>query len=190
MTLSISRQWSGSAFVLLTLVLPVRPARAQAARRTGLQAPPSGVSQPAAQPPSTLGLPPRPGAAWWKDEAFKRDLGLNNDQSARMDAIFQATLPQLRQGYDELDRLESKLSHLIEAGTDEARVIKEIDRVEATRGDLNKTRTLMHMHMRQVLTPEQRVRCTALCERRQQEQQRQQPGRRPGLSPDVQGLED
>src|SRR5439155_24295527 len=116
-----------------------------------------------------------------KDDAFKKQLGLSIEQSARIDSIFQATLPQLRQGYDELDRREDKLSHLIEADADEARIVQEIDRVEAARGSLNKTRTLMHMHMRQVLTPDQRVRFTALSERRdRKDSPKEQTGRRPG----------
>ena len=44
---------------------------------------------------------------------------------------------------------------MIEANADEALVVKQVDRVEATRATLGKMRTLMLFHMHQVLTPDQ-----------------------------------
>jgi Spy/CpxP family protein refolding chaperone len=95
--------------------------------------------------------------AWWKSEAFQREVGLTPDQCTRIDSVFQATLPKLRQGRDELDRQEAELSKLIEANADEAAVTRQVDRVEAIRASLNKSRTLMLFHMHQVLTPDQLV---------------------------------
>ena len=119
-----------------------------------------------------------PGPPWWRSERFKKDLGLTPEQSARIGAVFQSTMPQLRQGYDDLDRLENKLSRLIETNVEEALVIQQIDRVEAARSSLNKTRTLMHLHMRQVMTSEQRLRFKALYEQFQADRQ-VQPRKRP-----------
>src|SRR5262249_7601034 len=99
---------------------------------------------------------------WWQAEEFRRDLGLTADQATRIDAIFEATLPQLRQGKVELDRQEAELSRLIEANGDEPQVARQIDRVEATRANLNKMRALMLFHMRQVLTREQNAKFKAL----------------------------
>jgi Spy/CpxP family protein refolding chaperone len=93
--------------------------------------------------------------AWWKSDAFQKEVGLTPDQCTRIDAVFQATLPKLRQGRDELDRQEAELSRLIESNADEASVTKQIDRVEAIRASTNKERTLMLFHMHQVLTPDQ-----------------------------------
>ncbi len=106
----------------------------------------------------------QPSIPWWKSTQFQKDLGMTADQVARVDAIFQATLPELRLKRDELDRFETKLSNLIEADADEAAVARWVDKTEATRGHLNKIRTLMLMRMRQVLTPDQRVRFKALHE--------------------------
>jgi Spy/CpxP family protein refolding chaperone len=75
----------------------------------------------------------------------------------RLEAIFQSVLPELRKGRDDLDRHEAELSRLIETGADEALVTKQLDKVEALRSRLNKTRQLLLLHHRQVLTPEQRV---------------------------------
>jgi Spy/CpxP family protein refolding chaperone len=110
---------------------------------------------------------------WWKSDQFQKDLGMTADQVAKVDAIFEATLPELRHRKDELDRLEDKLSHLIEGDIDEVTVAKWVDKTESARGSLNKLRTLMLMRMRQVLRPDQRVRFKELHERWDRERQLQ-----------------
>jgi Spy/CpxP family protein refolding chaperone len=95
--------------------------------------------------------------AWWRSEPYQKNLGLSVDQVNRLEAIFQNVLPELRKGRDDLDRHEAELSRLIETGADEGLVIKQLDKVEALRSQLNKTRQLLLLHHRQVLTPEQRV---------------------------------
>src|SRR5947209_2362040 len=93
--------------------------------------------------------------AWWKSDQFQKEVGLSAEQCTRIDTVFQSTLPKLRQGRDELDKQEAELSRMIEANADEALVVKQVDRVEATRATLGKMRTLMLFHMHQVLTPDQ-----------------------------------
>jgi Spy/CpxP family protein refolding chaperone len=102
--------------------------------------------------------------AWWKSEQFRKDLGLTREQCARIDKVFEAALPQLRQSKQELDREETDLSRLIEANAGETQVARQVDRVEAIRGNLNKMRTLMLLHQRELLTAEQRVKFKALHE--------------------------
>lgn len=99
--------------------------------------------------------------AWWKDEQFQKEVGLTTDQCTRIDNVFQTTFPKLRQGKEELDRLQAELSELIETNADEAVVVKQIDRVEAQRAMLNKMRTLMLLHMHQALKPDQLVKFKA-----------------------------
>jgi Spy/CpxP family protein refolding chaperone len=108
-----------------------------------------------AQPPA----PFVPGP-WWKE--FQKNLGLSDDQSSRIDMVFQTALPNLRHKRDELEAQETELSRLIQADADEVVIGKQSDRVEAIRAALNKSRTLMLVHMRQVMTPEQRTRLNAL----------------------------
>lgn len=108
--------------------------------------------------------PARPGP-WWKTEPFKKDLGLTADQSARIDRIYEATLPELRQEWGQLSKLEEKLSHLIQGDADEATLSRQIDRVETARASANKTRSLMLVQMLKVLTPEQRVRFKTIHDR-------------------------
>jgi len=51
---------------------------------------------------------------------------------------------------------------MIAANADEAAVTRQVDKVEAIRANMNKKRTLMLLHMRQVLSPEQRVKLNKL----------------------------
>jgi Spy/CpxP family protein refolding chaperone len=104
------------------------------------------------------------GFAWWKDAQFQRELALSADQSARIDAIFQAAISQLRSKKEELDKQEDVLSQQIVAGADEVLVTKQVDRVEAIRSHMNKMRTLMLLKERQVLTPDQRLKLNKLHE--------------------------
>ena len=104
------------------------------------------------------------GFPWWKDAQFQRDLALTAEQTAKIDAVFQSTISQLRQKKEELDRHEEELSRLIATSADETLVIRQVDKVEAIRANMNKMRTLMLLHERQVLSPEQRVRLNKLHE--------------------------
>jgi len=97
------------------------------------------------------------GFAWWRDAEFQRDLGLTAEQVSRIESVFQVTVPTLRAKKTELDQQEDELSRLVGANADESLVTKQVDRVEAIRSHMNKMRTLMLLHMRQVLTPDQRV---------------------------------
>lgn len=116
---------------------------------------PSQSTQPARSPqPSRSNQPSR----WWQDESFKKELGLTADQSAQIERIFQAHVVTFREAKSEHDRLEAQLSTLI-AGpkTTESQVAQQADLVEASRGRMGKSRTMMLFKMRCVLTPDQRV---------------------------------
>lgn len=106
------------------------------------------------------------GFPWWRDAQFQKELSLTTDQSSRIDSLFQSTMPSLRHKKEELDAEEAELSRLIAANADEQAVTKEVDRVEAIRSHLNKARTLLLLHIRQVLTPDQRAKLNKLYEQR------------------------
>src|SRR3954454_14666964 len=115
------------------------------------------------------------GFAWWKDAQFQHDLALTADQSARIDAIFQAAIAQLRPKKEELDKQEELLSQQIVAGADEGLVTRQVDKVEAIRSHMNKMRTLMLLKERQVLTPDQRVKLNKLHEQWEKDHKRPSP---------------
>jgi|SRR5215471_1260610 len=98
--------------------------------------------------------------AWWKD--YQKPLGLSTDQVERIDKIFQDSLPRLRQQKEQLDGAETELSRLIQIGTDDASLIQQSERVGSLRASLDKDRTMMLVHMRAILTPEQRDRLSAI----------------------------
>jgi len=112
------------------------------------------------------------GFAWWKDPQFQRELGLSADQSARIDAIFEAAISQLRPKKEELDKQEELLSQQIVAGADETLVTRQVDKVEAIRSHMNKMRTLMLLKERQILSPEQRVKLSKLHEQWERDHKR------------------
>jgi periplasmic protein CpxP/Spy len=112
------------------------------------------------------------GFKWWQSETFRRELGLTADQSAKIEAIFQATVPALRRQKDALDKSEADFNQMVEA-SDDAQVMAQVTVVEAARSELNKSRTMMLLRMRRVLTPDQRVKFVTL-------QQQTHNNRRPG----------
>lgn len=118
--------------------------------------------------------PARP-LKWWQADRFKAELGLTPQQSAAIEELFQSSLPRLRAAKEALDREEAELSTLIGAEeADESRVFTQIDRVEALRSELSKTRTLMLFRMRRILTPEQRVKLNTLHAQRDGSRDRQE----------------
>jgi Spy/CpxP family protein refolding chaperone len=127
----------------------------------GLLATVEAGAQAAAQPSQ------RRGFAWWQADQFQKNLGLSTDQVNRLETLFRGALPDLRRGRDDLDRQEAELSRLIEMNADEAVVIRQVDKVEAIRSHLNKTRQLLLLHQRQMLTAEQRGKLKTLFDQMQ-----------------------
>jgi Spy/CpxP family protein refolding chaperone len=114
---------------------------------------------------------------WWKDERFLKELALTPDQSTRIEAVFQAAQPALRAQKRALDKLEDELSNMIhDTKVDEAELEQFIGRVEAARADLSKTRTLMLVRMRRILTADQSTKLHTLFE--QDEKRRHGPTRK------------
>ena len=104
------------------------------------------------------------GFKWWQSDTFRHELGLTQDQSTRIEAIFQQTLPGLRKQKGALDKAEADFNQMVEA-SDDAQVMAQVGVVEAARSELNKSRTMMLLRMRRVLTPDQRVKFVMLQEK-------------------------
>jgi Spy/CpxP family protein refolding chaperone len=106
------------------------------------------------------------GFKWWQNTRFQRELGLTDEQVTRLEGIFQTTSPTMRAQKNALDRLEDTLSKVIaDPASDEAAVLQASDRVEAARGELSRTRTLMLYRMRRVLSNEQNEKMKQLHEK-------------------------
>ena len=94
---------------------------------------------------------------WWHSEEVRTELGLTDDQSASLDDIYEETLPKQRESMHRLNAEELTLSALIsDMDVQEIDVTRQIDRVEAARSELNKSRILMVFRMYRVLSASQR----------------------------------
>ncbi|WP_291986432.1 periplasmic heavy metal sensor [Luteitalea sp.] len=113
---------------------------------------------------------------WWQNPVCKSRVGLKDAQTAEIERIFQSVRDELRAEKAELERQEAMLSRLLaESNDDEAVVVRTIDRVEAARSALAKTRTLMLYRMHRLLSPDQRARLDAF-EREQAQAAEASPG--------------
>ena len=87
---------------------------------------------------------------------------LTTEQVDRLEEIFQALAPTLKSQKETLDHLEAKLSKINDPKSDEGMVLGALERVEAARGELSKSRTLMAFRMGRILTSDQNVKLKAL----------------------------
>ena len=94
---------------------------------------------------------------WWQSAEVQALLDLSDGQSASLDKIYRWALPKLRESMRRLDAEEATLSQLVgDMDVEEIDVTRQVDRVEATRSELSKTRFLMLFRMLRVLTQSQR----------------------------------
>jgi Spy/CpxP family protein refolding chaperone len=122
---------------------------------------------PNQQPPATE---KKSGYKWWLSEDGKKEFGISEQQSRDLEALFQQMLPTLKANKSELDKQEKALDRLLaDGGSSETAVAQAIDRAEAARSALSRTRTLMLFRMYRLLTPEQRAKVQAYYERKAQE---------------------
>jgi Spy/CpxP family protein refolding chaperone len=115
---------------------------------------------------------------WWQDEKFQRGLSLSPDQISRVDAVFQAAMPTLRAQKRAFDKLEDELSKMVrEARVEERELEAFVVRVEASRADLSKTRTLMLYRMHRILSAEQNAKLDQMFEQAERERRGKGHGR-------------
>ena len=94
---------------------------------------------------------------WWQSDEVKTLIELADTQSAALDKIYRKTLPKQRESMRRLNAEERILSELIgDMDVEEVDVTRQIDRVEAARSELSKTRILMVFRMHRILTERQR----------------------------------
>ena len=107
---------------------------------------------------------------WWLSDDVRQELQLSDEASTRIEEIFQGTVPELRSGWRELDVLEKKFDKLVSQNdVTEAEVAHDLEHLEAARGELRTTRTMMLFKMHRELTAEQRAQLKAYNEWRRDE---------------------
>jgi Spy/CpxP family protein refolding chaperone len=105
------------------------------------------------------------GCKWWQNERFRQELTLTSEQTERLEEVFQSLQPTLKTQKETLDKLESRLSKVLnDPRTDEAKVLEVLERVESARGELSKSRTLLAFRHRRILTADQNVKFKVLHE--------------------------
>src|SRR5690349_16277451 len=104
-----------------------------------------GRSDPGHQPPK-----------WWVEPKLRAELGITDQQSATIEAIWQKGLPQRAETRDKLEKLEAVLDQMmLDASVDESAIVAQLDKVEAARTEASKARVLMLYRINKVLTPDQ-----------------------------------
>lgn len=91
---------------------------------------------------------------WWQSEKYIKALVLLPEQSRRIEEVFQKAMPRLKAQNSVLEEAEAKFERLMERG-DDSLVMEQVNVMEAARAELNKSRTLMLLDMRKVLTSDQ-----------------------------------
>ncbi len=94
---------------------------------------------------------------WWNSDEVQALLKLSDHQVSRLERIYQQTLPKRHESMERLKSEERNLSLLVaDMGVEESDITRQIDRVEAARSELSKTRILMVFRMYRVLDEKQR----------------------------------
>ena len=139
----------------------------------------SGASQRSSTPPGAERQRPR-FLKWWEDAGSRAELGITDQQSARIEQIFQATLPAQRERYRELEKLQAAVDQLIKDGTaDPAYVEKQVERFEYLTAEARKTRTITLYRMHRELSADQRTKLKAMFERRDAEHRKSTESKSP-----------
>jgi Spy/CpxP family protein refolding chaperone len=99
---------------------------------------------------------------WWVEPKLRQELGITDQQSAALEAIWQNGLQERIEKRTRLDQLEAALDQrMTDASGDEASITRLVDKVEAARTEVSKGRTLLLYRMNKILTPEQRLKLAA-----------------------------
>jgi Spy/CpxP family protein refolding chaperone len=104
---------------------------------------------------------------WWINPDSRKEIGINDAQSAQIDKIFEEMFPPQRAKWREFQQLEPEVSKLLkERVVDVATVQQQVERMERLDAERRTMRTVMLYRMNLVLTPEQRLKLEAYNKRR------------------------
>jgi Spy/CpxP family protein refolding chaperone len=136
-----------------------------------------GKKPDAAQPDG----PPR--WKWWLHADSRKELGISDKQSRKIDEIWESYAPKQRERSHELEKLEQALAQTIRENVADVLVVaQQVEKVEKLRAEYNMNRTVMIYRIHLLLTPEQRTKVDELrarmeAERKRQDEERKRQGR-------------
>ncbi len=122
--------------------------------------------------PATVRGADLPQGKWWKHPRVAAEINLTSDQVREIDAIFAHARPKLVDRKAELEKRGGDLQDAIDSNADRREIAARVEATEAARTELQKTRILMLLDMKQVLRPEQWERLQRL--RQEMRQQRRE----------------
>ena len=97
-------------------------------------------------------------AKWWRSEELRAQFAITDAQSTELDRIFHTFYASLKSGMADVDRYHKDVSKIMSEGSSsEVDVLHAIDKLEAAKASLARTRMLMLYRMYRVLSPEQRI---------------------------------
>ena len=120
---------------------------------------------------------------WWLHAETRKELRLSEQQSKKINEVWESTAPKLREKWQELEKLEDALAATIKAYTADVIIVaQQVEKVEKLRAENNATRTVMIYRMHVLLTPEQRLKVDEMrarmdADRKRQEDERKRQGR-------------
>ncbi len=96
-----------------------------------------------------------PEGKWWKRPRIAREIGLTEDQSRRIEDIFVRSRPKLIDLKADLEKKQFDLQTAMENNAPRPEIEKKLDAAENARKELQKTRVLMLLDIKNELKPEQ-----------------------------------
>lgn len=110
---------------------------------------------------------------WWMEAADRAELGITDQQSAKIEEIWQSVASRQRERYHEHQRLEPQVEQLVkDMSADPAHVGRQVERLHALKAELNATRILMLYRQLRELSPAQREKLKRMEERRELERRK------------------
>ena len=110
---------------------------------------------------------------YWMNPEYRKELGITDAQSAKIEEIFQTLFPPQRANFREAEKLEPVLASMIKESTADVSAVKALaERVEKLHADRRTMRAVMLYKMGLVLSPEQRVKLEEFTKRREEARKR------------------
>jgi Spy/CpxP family protein refolding chaperone len=97
-------------------------------------------------------------AKWWRSPELRAEFAITDAQSTELDRIFHSFYASLKSGMADVERYHKDVSKMMaEGSSSEVDVLHAIDKLEAAKASLARTRMLMLYRMYRVLSPDQRI---------------------------------
>lgn len=97
-------------------------------------------------------------AKWWRAPELRAEFAITDAQSADLDRIFHSFYASLKSGMADVERYHKDVSKMMaEGSSSEVDVLHAIDKLEAAKASLARTRMLMLYRMYRVLSADQRI---------------------------------